>query len=338
MKIWIDITNSPHVNFFAGIIREIKQDHQIIITCRPLANTIELLNIEGFSYFIIGRHYGRNPAKKIIGFLIRITQLYLFLKNHLPEVAVSHSSFYSPVVARMLGIKCVYLNDNEHAGGNRISFKFADTIMVPEYLSLNKIKRQGADLEKVVQYPGLKEGIYLWRMNGGATSLFSSSDTKRGTIFIRPEPWSAQYYKGACNFLDETLIALKDDFKVILLPRGDIQKNYYMHKRFKGLIVVQESISLADIMKQCALFIGAGGTMTREAAVLGIPTISIYQDDLLDVDKYLIQKGAMAHIKELSPDFVKIFLQDRKKNPADQNLLNKGHQACDLIKKTIIGE
>ena len=119
--------------------------------------------------------------------------------------------------------------------------------------------------------------------------------------------------RGACNFLDETLIALKDDFEVVLLPRGDIQKNYYMQKRFKGLIVVQESISLANIMKKCALFIGAGGTMTREAAVLGIPTISIYQDDLLDVDKYLIQKGAMAHIKELSPDFVKTFLQNWKK-------------------------
>ena len=66
-------------------------------------------------------------------------------------------------------------------------------------------------------------------------------------------------------------------------------------------------------MGNCDLFIGAGGTMTREAAVLGIPTISVYQDTLLDVDNYLIQKGHMIHKRDLDVAFVVDFLEKSQK-------------------------
>jgi predicted glycosyltransferase len=45
MKIWFDLTNSPHINLFADMIRELKKEHEVIITCRPLANTIDLLDL-----------------------------------------------------------------------------------------------------------------------------------------------------------------------------------------------------------------------------------------------------------------------------------------------------
>ena len=122
MKIWIDLTNSPHVNFFAGMIRELRQTHEIVLTCRSLANTIGLLELHGFSYHVVGRHYGHSTFKKMLGFIIRVWQLRRFLKNKSVDVAISHSSFYSPVVAGLLGIRSIYLNDNEHAAGNRISF------------------------------------------------------------------------------------------------------------------------------------------------------------------------------------------------------------------------
>ena len=125
MKIWIDLTNSPHVNFFAGMIRKLDQSHEVLLTCRPLANTIELLELHGFNHYVIGKHYGKNILKKTFGFMTRIFQLYGFLKGKSIDVAISHSSFYSPIVAYFLGIRSIYLNDNEHASGNRISFIFA---------------------------------------------------------------------------------------------------------------------------------------------------------------------------------------------------------------------
>jgi uncharacterized protein len=337
MKIWIDLTNSPHVNFFAGLIREFQQSHEVLLTCRPLANTIDLLDLYGFSYHVVGKHYGQNKFNKAFGFIIRIWQLYGFLKGKDIDVAISHSSFYSPVVARLLGIRSIYLNDNEHAAGNRISFLFADRIMVPEFLDVKKVQRQWAKAEKIITYPGVKESIYLWYYQPNSSSSFKIYNrVYKKVIFIRPEPWTAQYYVGKRNFIDDLLIDLKDKFKIVLLPRGEVQQEYYQQDRFAGITIPEKSIGLADIMENCDLFIGAGGTMTREAAVLGIPTISIYQDKLLDVDNFLIKKGFMIHEKKLVAEFVEDFLEDRGKRPPDKELLHKGKEAYDLIKKTLL--
>ena len=336
MKIWIDLTNSPHVNFFAGMIRELQRDHEVLLTCRPLSNTIELLDMNGFGYHVIGKHYGQNKSKKVLGFGLRIAQLYRFLRNRVPDVAISHSSFYSPVVARMLGVRSIYLNDNEHADGNQISFRFADCIMVPEFLDVDKVQRQGARPEKIVQYPGVKEGVYLWDYKPASKgSVLSALDGKQ-VIFIRPEPWAAQYYSGNCNFIDDLLVAIKDRYSVVLLPRGKAQEDHYRQARFEGVFIPSHSISLEDIMGNCDLFIGAGGTMTREAAVLGIPTISIYQDELLDVDAYLLANGFMIHQKNLDAEFVVNYLGNIKKRQPDMELLMKGKNAYDMIKANLL--
>lgn len=335
MKIWIDITNSPHVQFFAAMIRQLQREHEVLITCRPLSNTIELLDMERFAYHRIGRHYGKRLFYKLLGFPVRIYQLTSFLRHREIDVAVSHSSFYSPVVARLLGVRCIYLNDNEHAGGNRISFLCANTVMVPEHLDRSKVIRQGARPNSIVQYPGVKEGVYLWCMKP-VTATKAGRNDERKTIYIRPEPWNAQYYKGACNFLDDVLMQLQQTYRIRLLPRGIQQAAHYKDKRFAGIDVLEKSLSLPEIIADCDLFIGAGGTMTREAAVLGVPTISIYQDDLLDVDDYLIRHGFMVHVRELTADKVRRFMNRRQRHPMDTKLLNKGHCAYDKIVGAIV--
>lgn len=337
MNIWIDLTNSPHINFFAAQISELQKKHSVILTCRPLANTIGLLQLRGFAHHVVGRHYGQQKTRKLSGFPIRIGQLCRFLKSRHIDLAVSHSSFYSPVVARLLGIPSIYLNDNEHADGNRISFLFADKILVPEFLDPAKVIRQWARPEKIIVYPGVKEGIYLWHyLPSGFDDLPPQKTEGKKTIFIRPEPWTAQYYKGERNFMDDFLLELRDHYHLVVLPRGNVQEAYYRQAKFAGIHVPERSIALEEIMANCDLFIGAGGTMTREAAVLGVPTISIYQDELLDVDRFLIARGAMVHNKHPDAAFIRHFLQDHGKRDADPELLRKGKEAYDLIMATIL--
>ena len=50
MKIWIEVANSPHINMFAPLIRELERDHEVLVTCRPLANTVDLLELHNFKY------------------------------------------------------------------------------------------------------------------------------------------------------------------------------------------------------------------------------------------------------------------------------------------------
>jgi predicted glycosyltransferase len=335
MRIWIDLTNSPHVNFFSEMIEEIRNDHEVLLTCRPLANTIDLLKLKGFDYHIIGSHYGANKVKKSIGFPIRVMQLYSFLKNKGIDVAISHSSFYSPVVARLLGIRSIYLNDNEHALGNRISFLCASTIMIPEFLSTELVRRQWGNPQKVVQYPGVKEAIYLSGLDGCVRNKYSKeSDTNE--IFIRPEPWTAQYYRGEKNFIDNLIINLKNKYKIILMPRGKEQAEHYGQVKFQGITIPPKPLTLEEMVSRCLLFIGAGGTMTREAAILGIPTISIYQSDLLEVDRYLIDEGYMSHKKNLTAEFVVDFLDRHSRIHPSTELFDKGRKAYKLIMEKLL--
>lgn len=328
MRIWIDLTNSPHVNFFSAMIEQLQQHHEMILTCRPLANTIELLKLKGFAYHEIGSHYGASKLRKSLGFPVRVSQLYSFLKGRQVDVAISHSSFYSPVVARLLGIRSIYLNDNEHAAGNKISFLCASTIMVPEFLSTDKVRKQWASAKKVIHYPGVKEGIYLAALKD---TCYAAGRSHAVEIFIRPEPWTAQYYRGPVNFMDDLIINLKDKHSVTLLPRGDYQAEHYRHCRFRGVNIPSEPLTLEAMATRCSCFIGAGGTMTREAAVLGIPTISVYQGELLAVDRYLIDQGHMIHKTLLTAGFVESFLETTEREHPRSDLLRKGAKAASLI-------
>lgn len=338
MKVWFDLSNSPHINLFAQMIRELEADgHEVIITCRPLANTIDLLDLHGFRYEVVGEHYGANFYRKLFGYPIRVMQLRAYLAPKRIDVAISQSSFHSPVVARLLGVRSIYMNDNEHALGNVPSFLSASKIMVPEFLSLANLKRQMANPAKVVRYPGVKEGIYLWGLQERLDQRgVRAKPSGRPAVYVRPEPWTAQYYKGGKDFLDDVLLGIKDHVDVTLLPRGKAQGEHYRAPRFAGIRIVDTALDIADIAPDCDLFVGAGGTMTREMAVLGVPTISVYQDALLDVDRYLLELGAFSHQPELTAAALLEFLGGADRRPANSQLLNKGKQAYAQIKHAIL--
>jgi hypothetical protein len=205
--------------------------------------------------------------------------------------------------------------------------------MVPEFIAMEKVKKQWANPKKVIHYPGVKEGVYLSALKKNETS---ENGSRPSEIFIRPEPWDAQYYRGAVNFLDDLIIGLKDRHRIILMPRGEQQVEHYQQEKFRGVIIPEKLLSLEVISGRCALFIGAGGTMTREAAVLGIPTISIYQDELLEVDKYLIAQDRMIHRKELTVEFVEKFLNEMQRKAPSVNFIEKGEAAFRLIVNTLL--
>lgn len=338
MKIWFDISNSPHINLFGRLMRELEgEGHRVIITCRPLANTVDLLRLHGFSFEVVGEHYGANFFRKALGYPIRVLQLWRHLAPLGIDAAVSQSSFHSPVVARLLGVRSIYMNDNEHALGNVPSFVAANAVLVPEFMSAEHLRRQLAALSKVTRYKGVKEGIYLWALQEQIDAAKAVRPVGAlPVVYIRPEPWAAQYYKGDRNFLDAVILGIKETCDVRILPRGKVQAEHYANPKFAGIRVVEDALELLDIATDCDLFIGAGGTMTREMAVLGIPTISVYQDQLLDVDRYLLECNAFLHRPDLSSADVIEYLRVCARRPADRVLLDKGRESYNALKELIL--
>lgn len=336
MKVWFDLSNAPHINLFKDLLKDLESEgNEIIVTCRPLSNTIALLDLHKIKYTIIGKHYGKNFVKKILGYPVRVLQLQKFIKPLKVHIAISQSSFHSPVAAYLLRIPSIYMNDNEHAMGNVPSFVCASKVLIPEFLDINKIRRQGANLKKIIAYPGVKEGIYLWQSYLLNDNPLQASDISQRKIYIRPEPRTAQYYKGELNFLDDVILGLAQKFKIIILTRDAEQGKYYRTSKFAGVMVPEKPSSFDSIAKDCLLFIGAGGTMTREMAVIGVPTISVYQDELLDVDKYLIKLGLMHHHPKISTEIVLEYINQNATKTPNLELLLKGRESYNLIKKLI---
>src|SRR5690554_2240541 len=202
MKIWIDLTNSPHINFFKPFINQWKSEgNEIIITTRDLANTIDLIKQNNWEYNEIGGHAGKSKLRKMLYFPRRVFLLYKFLKKVKPDIGITQSSFYLPVVGKLLHCPTIYLNDNEHAKGNFLAFRYASLNIIPEFLE-NLAKEQKWDKKfKLMFYPGIKEGIYL--SQSPIVNLDRRESISERKIYIRLEPWVAQYYSGKNHFMDE---------------------------------------------------------------------------------------------------------------------------------------
>lgn len=330
--IWIDISNSPHVLMFEDMIQDFKQQGaQVIVTSRPLANTLDLLNQKYIDNTVIGEHYGKSLVNKIMGFPVRCFQLYRFLKNKQVDIAISQSSFHSPVVAKMLGIPSIYMNDNEHAFGNLAAILCASKLYFPESMKRRSwlFKLPGVK-KKTRIYPGIKESVYLWRkMEKNIHHNYKTHPPYN--IYVRPEPRTAQYYKGGENFLDESINQLKEKNHVVVLARDKHQLAHYREPKFKGVEAPDKPVQIDSILKDCDLFIGAGGSMTRELAIMGVPTLSVYQDELLGVDQYLIDEGYMAHTKKMEKTEVGFLISLLDKNKKEDSLVEKGKQAYEMI-------
>jgi len=335
MIIWIDFINTPQVSFWIPFIRKFKENgDEILLTCRDSGNTIELLKQNELNFHIIGKRVGKGWLQKILFFSMRLFQLFFFMMNKNVNRAVCQSSFYQPVIARVLKIPCLYTNDNEHAKGNFLGFLFAHQVLLPIALCKENFTKKWPLRTKLTYYPSVKEAIYLSQ----DSTLVELISKPKNTIYFRPEPWSAQYYKGPLNFFDETLIKLSEEYHIIILPRDKNQSEHYQQTQFKKLSVAGKPIPLKTIVADCKLFIGAGGSMTRELAVLNVPVISIYQSDLLCVDKYLLDKGCMKVNPELSYQDVTSELSSEIGKISDLAVLKEGIKSFELIYQKIITE
>ena len=90
MKIWRNLT--PHINLFSGY-QELGRAHEVLVTARPLANTIDLSSFAGIAHTVVGKHYGadvsQNSGYRQSGSIVAL------LKDKKID-AVSQSSFHCP--------------------------------------------------------------------------------------------------------------------------------------------------------------------------------------------------------------------------------------------------
>jgi predicted glycosyltransferase len=95
------------------------------------------------------------------------------------------------------------------------------------------------------------------------------------------------------------LLAWRPDVNPICIPRTAQQEQALQFYSDKGnvLIPAQAEDGL-NLLYHSDLVIGGGGTMNREAAVLGVPVISIFKGPEGAVDKWLVNQSKMVTIEQ----------------------------------------
>ncbi|MCK4776955.1 MAG: DUF354 domain-containing protein, partial [Actinomycetia bacterium] len=166
-RIWLDITNSPHVLFFYPLIKEFeKREYEVIITTRDYAQVLSLLNRFHMKYKLIGKHQGKSILKKALGFVFRSLRLFVFGMGKKFDLALSHSSNDLSIAAFALRIPSVVMFDYEFAElSHRVNLRLATKILIPDLIPTEALNKYGNIKNKIDKYRGLKEQVYLGFMD-----------------------------------------------------------------------------------------------------------------------------------------------------------------------------
>ncbi len=303
MRIWIDLANSPHVPFFRALIPEfVERGHQVEITARDFAQTVELATKAGMMPHVIGGHGGGKLTAKAGNLIGRAAALRKWARDRGFDLAVSHNSYAQISAAAALGIKTVTLMDYEHQPANHLAFRLASRVIVPRAFPAKELRKYGASTRKVRRYDGIKEDTYLADFT--PDPRFPEALRKLGVaseevlVVARPPAREALYHRFENELFDELIFHLssRPDVKIILLPRSDAQRAAYESRKFSNVIMPREALDGANLIAAADFVASAGGTMNREAATLGVPAASVYAGKWAAIDEELVREGRLQRL------------------------------------------
>lgn len=328
LRIWIDLANSPHVMFFAPIVRDLKAaGHTVILTARDFCQTLQLAHLFGLKIESLGAHCASGPLRKIANITGRAWALRKFARSEQFDLAISHNSYAQCLAARSLGITTVTLMDYEFQPANHISFRLAHCVMVPATFFESALRHYGASARRTFRYPGLKEEVYLqdYRPDGGFLKRVAECARRAGLaigsehvlITLRPPATMAAYHRFENPLFVELLNHLGgfENARLVVLPRTPAQANEIKPLLPANAFVPDETLDGRHLIYFSDLVVSAGGTMNREAAVLGTPVYSVFAPQLGSVDRHLVATGRLTLVQSRE-DFAKIRVEKKSAKPA----------------------
>ncbi len=336
MRIWIDLANSPHVPFFRSLANDfMRRNHDVVVTARAFAETLELAEAAGFAPQVIGGHGGGKLSGKAGNLVQRALALARWARGRNIDLALSHNSYSQILAARALSLRAVTLMDYEHQPANHLAFRLASRVIVPRAFPESALSRFGTSAAKVKRYDGIKEDVYLadfqsdpefekqLRMLGvGANDVL---------VTVRPPANEALYHRFENELFDQLLARLSamPSVKIVLLPRNDSQRRVYSTRAGSQLIQPPGPLDGSNLIAYSDLVISAGGTMNREAAALGTPAASIYMGQWAAIDEELVRDGRMRRIS--TPEDVMTLPIKKKTRRVARGAVRVAAEVADLI-------
>ncbi|HEY8304713.1 MAG TPA: DUF354 domain-containing protein [Solirubrobacteraceae bacterium] len=307
MRVWIDLTNSPHVLVMRPVIELLREDgHDVRVTARDFAQTLQLLDRFGLDYTPIGSHRGERLAHKALGLASRSAALARWARRQARgsgarppasfDIALGHGSNDVSVAARLLRIPCSTTFDYEWAAvQHHVNCRLVQAVVVPDAIPRERLYRYGAK-GKIRAYEGLKEEYYLADFEPDAAVLDELAlDSARPIVVVRTPPEVSLYHRFENDLFGEVLARLRgaaaEGVQSVVLPRTATQRARL--RDVPGFTVPERAIDAQSLIAHADLVISAGGTMNREAVALDTPVYTTFEGRLGAVDERLIGEGRL---------------------------------------------
>jgi predicted glycosyltransferase len=298
VKVWVDLTNSPHVLVLAPIIRRLReQGHEVEVTARDFAQTLALCERLGIDCHAIGHHRGAGLKDKATGLFDRSLALARFARKRNFDVSFGHGSNDVTVASKLLRIPCATMFDYEWATvQHNVNCRLARAVVVPDMIPAERFKQYGA-MKKLRQYPGLKEEYYLYDFEPDPAVLSELElDVEQPILVIRTPPAVSLYHRFENDLFGEVLERVQGQ-QAVVLPRTPEQRKQL--NEAGGFIVPEQAIDAQSLIAYADLVVSAGGTMNREAVALGTPVFTVFEGKLGAVDERLIAEGRLRKLESV---------------------------------------
>ncbi len=303
MRVWLEALTPKQGRLMVALSNYMeKLGHETFITTRNYEYSVSTIKRLHKEPIIIGEHGGADLSSKLKSYAKRVELLTNYVTEQQPDLFIGFSSPEGTRVAFGLSIPSINFNDTPHAVAvAKLAFPLSTQIVLPECISPSEfpLLEDNREREKVVQYYGVDEVSWTKKFKPETKTLDSIGiDYKNDTIMlVRPEEKKAAYYKPELrkkvkNVLINVLKKLKQNnnsLKVVVFPRYKDQEEAY-RKLGDWVIIPEQAIDTLSVMYYSQLVITGGGTLSREGALLGTPSITFFPRPL-KVNQFLAELG-----------------------------------------------
>tara|TARA_B110001454_G_scaffold53546_1_gene52424 strand:- start:7902 stop:8873 length:972 start_codon:yes stop_codon:yes gene_type:complete len=318
------------------MIKRLKKNHSVLCTSRKYNQVIELAKIRKQKLVIIGKHGGAEKHDKLDASLSRSKLLVKKITKFSPDITLS---FCSPEAARIsygLGIKHICFSDSPHAENvMRLVVPLVQKLLIPWIIPKKKFTKFGIDQNNIIQYKAIDAATISKRK----IKNIKKTVGKR-IILIRLEEDEASYSLKKRPIIPIVKEILKEfsGQEIVIMTRYVTQKKYLQQIFQKKIKILSTVVDSKLLLYNADIFIGSGGTMTAESALLGIPTIS-YDAVPNIIEDYLVRKKLV--MREINPKKIvsvmkKVFKSSnsRRKNRA-KKMMSSMEDPYPILLKTM---
>ena len=324
MKIWIDILTPKQLLFSEPIIEKLSKKHDLLCTSRDYDEVSKLAKIRNFDLIFVGKHGGGDKKTKLKASIDRMGKLSNKIKTFSPDIVIS---FCSPEAARVsfgLGIKHIAFCDSPHANAvMRLTLPLIQKLLIPSVIPKNEFSRYGINNKNIISYKAIDAVVTIKRKINQNESL-PFKNNKRKNILIRIEEEEASYTSKSSKIIPiiQKIVNQYNNENIVILGRYTKQIQNLQKIVGKKAKIVKMSFDGKHLLNNTDIFIGSGGTMTAESALMGIPTIS-YNAVPNIVEKFLVKKHLVK--RETNVDKISDYIREtfESTNKINQNRAKK---------------